>query len=188
MTDTRAYIGLLHYPILGKDGNIIGTSITNLDIHDLSRTAMTYGIEKVFMITPFDLQEELLNKIINHWTIGTGAKQNPLRAKALSLVKVKKNIDEVIENIQSADGSMPLTIATAARNIEGNISFKSAREMIRETPRPVFILFGTGWGMTEEIITKADIILEPITGNTDYNHLSVRAASAIIIDRLLGKA
>ncbi|MGW8301987.1 MAG: RNA methyltransferase [Desulfobacterales bacterium] len=30
-------------------------------------------------------------------------------------------------------------------------------------------------------------MLEPIAGKTDYNHLSVRSAAAIIFDRLLGK-
>jgi len=32
-----------------------------------------------------------------------------------------------------------------------------------------------------------DMLLEPIEGYTDYNHLSVRSAAAIILDRLLGK-
>jgi hypothetical protein len=29
-------------------------------------------------------------------------------------------------------------------------------------------------------------VLAPIRGNTSYNHLSVRSAAAIILDRLLG--
>jgi hypothetical protein len=33
----------------------------------------------------------------------------------------------------------------------------------------------------------ADYTLKPIYGPVDYNHLSVRAACAIILDRLRGK-
>ena len=49
------------------------------------------------------------------------------------------------------------------------------------------LIFGTAWGLTEEFISKADYVLEPIVGKTDYNHLSVRSAAAIIFDRLLGQ-
>ena len=49
------------------------------------------------------------------------------------------------------------------------------------------LLFGTGWGMTNEVMNKADLILEPIRGKAEYNHLSVRAAVAIILDRLFGE-
>lgn len=41
--------------------------------------------------------------------------------------------------------------------------------------------------MTPEMAQRADIVLEAIRGATDYNHLSVRAAGAIILDRLRGK-
>jgi hypothetical protein len=34
---------------------------------------------------------------------------------------------------------------------------------------------------------QADYILEPIYGPGEYNHLSVRSAVAIILDRLLGE-
>jgi len=53
--------------------------------------------------------------------------------------------------------------------------------------KPYLILFGTGWGMTEELIGKADAVLPPILGENEYNHLSVRSATAIILDRLIGR-
>ncbi len=34
---------------------------------------------------------------------------------------------------------------------------------------------------------NADFFLEPIKGPSDYNHLSVRSAVAIVLDRLLGE-
>ncbi len=48
------------------------------------------------------------------------------------------------------------------------------------------ILFGTAWGIAKEVIEQADYILAPIQGNSNYNHLSVRSAAAIVLDRLLG--
>ena len=52
--------------------------------------------------------------------------------------------------------------------------------------RPHLLVFGTAWGLAETFISEADYILAPITGPTDYNHLSVRTAAGIILDRLLG--
>jgi hypothetical protein len=49
------------------------------------------------------------------------------------------------------------------------------------------LLFGTGWGMTEELFDSADYVLEPIKGHGEYNHLSVRSAVSIYMDRLFGR-
>ncbi|MGC8720905.1 MAG: RNA methyltransferase, partial [Thermodesulforhabdaceae bacterium] len=51
---------------------------------------------------------------------------------------------------------------------------------------PVILLFGTAWGLADAVFEQADYILEPIRGKSSYNHLSVRCAAAIIIDRLFG--
>ena len=52
---------------------------------------------------------------------------------------------------------------------------------------PYLLMFGTGWGMSEELLERSDYFLEPVSGPTDYNHLSVRSACAVILDRLLGE-
>ena len=77
-------------------------------------------------------------------------------------------------------------MVTSARKYTGAVSFKFLRSRIEEGEN-LIICFGTGWGLTEEFIRSADYILEPIRGTTDYNHLSVRSAAAIILDRLLGE-
>ena len=41
--------------------------------------------------------------------------------------------------------------------------------------------------MTEEVFDKSDYVLEPIGGGGDYNHLSVRSAASIMLDRLFGR-
>jgi hypothetical protein len=35
------YLALLHYPVYDKDHKIVTTSITNMDIHDIARSART---------------------------------------------------------------------------------------------------------------------------------------------------
>jgi hypothetical protein len=52
--------------------------------------------------------------------------------------------------------------------------------------RPVLLVFGTGQGLSPSLIEKADYGLIPIEGFTEYKHLSVRSAAAIILDRWLG--
>ena len=46
------------------------------------------------------------------------------------------------------------------------------------------LLFGTAGGISPNLLDKADVVLEPLGGNFTYNHLSVRTAVAIFIDRL----
>jgi tRNA (guanine37-N1)-methyltransferase len=56
---------------------------------------------------------------------------------------------------------------------------------MRESARPWLILFGTGHGLAAEVLERADVALPPIRPGV-YNHLSVRAAAAITLDRLFG--
>ena len=52
---------------------------------------------------------------------------------------------------------------------------------------PMMILFGTGFGLAPAVLERADIVLNAILGPGDYNHLSVRAAVSIMLDRLRGR-
>ena len=49
------------------------------------------------------------------------------------------------------------------------------------------ILLGTGHGLAQDIVDASDYTLCPIRGAAEYNHLSVRAAAAIILDRVIGE-
>lgn len=48
----RLFLGLVHYPIKNKSGEIITTSVTNMDIHDISRSCRTFGVERYYIISP----------------------------------------------------------------------------------------------------------------------------------------
>jgi hypothetical protein len=56
--------------------------------------------------------------------------------------------------------------------------------MLGKPDDPYLLLLGTGWGLSDDCFEAADFILEPIAGAGTYNHLSVRSAAAILLDRL----
>jgi len=181
------YVGLLHYPVYDKNAQVVTTAVTNMDIHDIARSGRTYGIRGFYVVTPVKALQKLALKIIDHWQEGYGSSYNATRKEALSLARIRDSLDDVIIDIEREHGEKPLLITTSAKSGPGRISFIELREMLQRVSRPFLILLGTGWGLTEAIITRSDYILEPIEASTDYNHLSVRAAAAIILDRLLGR-
>ncbi len=176
----------MHYPVVNKAGDVITAAVTNLDLHDISRAVRTYGVQKFYVITPLSDQQALVGQIVSHWVHGMGATYNPDRREALGLIQVENSIEEVIKKIHIACGELPKTVVTSAKKGCRNIGFHDFRKML-ESGAPYIIMLGTAWGLTEEFISSADYVLQPIQGSTDYNHLSVRSAAAIILDRLLGR-
>ena len=79
-----------------------------------------------------------------------------------------------------------LTVATDASWQDNAIPYRKMRELLLDPPQPYLLVFGTGWGLTREVLETSDYVLAPIEGISDYNHLSLRAATAIILDRLMG--
>jgi len=178
------YVGLVHYPVYNQHREIITTTVANLDIHDISRCCRTYGVKVFYIITPIEAQRETVKRIVRHWTEGVGSKLNPDRREALERVKVSPSVEETVRRIEEREKAEPIVIATSARPSSKMISFRDLKWRILLEERPLLLLFGTGWGLTEEVKSWSDGLLEPIEWKGDYNHLSVRAAVAIILDRL----
>lgn len=183
---TNLYVALTHYPVVNKNGDIITSAVTNLDLHDISRAVKTYGVRSFYVATPLEDQKALIKKIVLHWVEGTGSKYNPKRREALELIIIKNSIDEVIDHIRKKSGNSPKMVVTSASHNSGNLSFGKFREMLQDD-NLYLLIFGTAWGLPEKFIVEADYTLNPVIGNTDYNHLSVRSAVAIILDRLFGR-
>lgn len=179
------YIALVHYPVVNKHGEIVTTSVTNFDIHDLARTSATYGVQQCFFVTPNLAQQHMLQYIHDYWREGFGAEYNPDRKEAFSKVRIATDISQTCLTIKKAHGTEPKVFATTAKKTEKPLSFKELKDRL-DTQQPVLLLFGTGWGLAPELLEKVDGILEPIVGPTDYNHLPVRSAVAVVLDRLLG--
>ena len=178
------YIGLVHYPVKNKRGDIVASAVTNLDIHDIARIAKTYNIAGFYIIQPMVSQKRLVTWIISHWTEGYGGEYNPMRAAAFDLIRQVDTIDAAVDAIGREEGHPPRVIGTWAGYSGTTIDFDKMRALIRAGIEPTLILLGTGFGMADEVQEVCMHILEPIRGNGEYNHLSVRAAAAIILDRL----
>jgi tRNA (guanine37-N1)-methyltransferase len=181
------YIGLLHYPVYDKNRQIVTTAVTNMDIHDIARSARSFGVAAFYVITPVKALQRLALKIIHHWQYGYGSQYNSTRKDALALARLRDNLDDVLIDLENECGEKPCLVVTSARPGGERTSFTALKDMIIRDTRPFLILLGTGWGLTEKTIAQADYALAPIEGYTDYNHLSVRSAAAIILDRLLGR-
>ncbi|NJD38059.1 MAG: RNA methyltransferase [Geobacter sp.] len=178
-------VALLHHPVYNKHRQVVTTAFTNLDIHDIARTARTFGLSRYYLVTPSLEQQQLLQRVVNHWDNGWGATYNPDRREALSIVKVAANLAAAVADLQQESDRKPVTIATGAAERPGSLSFQTLRERLQQSDQQHLLLLGTGWGLTGELFEQADCILEPIRGPGEYNHLPVRSALAIMLDRLV---
>ncbi|WP_156286206.1 RNA methyltransferase [Oceanivirga salmonicida] len=183
----KMFVALVHYPVYNRNNEIVATSVTNFDIHDISRTCRTYDIANYYIITPVQSQIELTNRIIGYWQVGDGIGFNKDRNEAFENTLVIESIEKAIDDIIKKTGKKPRIVTTSARIFDNSISYKKMSEKIKTENEPILLLFGTGFGLTDEIMNMSYHILEPIRANTKYNHLSVRSAVSIILDRLLGE-
>lgn len=180
-------IALIHYPVMNKRGETIGSAVTNLDLHDISRVARTYGVTDFFVATPYEDQLELIAEITGHWQFGHGASANPTRKEALSLIRPVDGLETIVEEVTGKFDQDVLVVATSARQQTNEMMhYGELRAHLNEKKSPVLLLFGTAHGLAPEVMEKADKTLPPIGLNSDYNHLSVRSAVSIILDRLVG--
>ncbi|MCL2761340.1 MAG: RNA methyltransferase, partial [Desulfuromonadales bacterium] len=180
-------IALLHYPVYDKHKKMVTTAVTNLDIHDIARAACTFGVSAYYIVTPTEEQQELVKRITQHWQSGWGATYNPERKRALDNVKIAGSLGDVKESLKKEYGKEPVVVVTGASNHDNAIPVSDLIDRINNEDAPFLLVFGTGWGLTESIFEEADIILEPIYGVGDYNHLSVRSAVSIYLDRIFGQ-
>jgi hypothetical protein len=179
------YIVLLHYPVYNKEGKIVTTAIANMDIHDIARLAKTYGAQGFYIVNPIVEQRNRAEEIISHWREGYGASYNKFRQAAFELIRTNESLPNVFAEIARETGYLPRTIVTGA-NFEGDLlKFTELREMLQRSDLPYLLIFGTGSGIAAELVNTADYRLEPIRGQSDYNHLAVRSAVAIVLDRVM---
>ena len=181
----RLDLALIHYPVCDRRREVIGSAVTNLDLHDLARAGKTYGVRNFFVVTPFAEQQRLVEELVAHWRLGHGARYNQDRGQALALITVCPALTDVFGHLAGQGEGRPLTVATSARPRERSLPYAALRRRLWDG-EPCLLLLGTGWGLAPEVLSQVDEILPPVGGGGDYNHLSVRSAGAIILDRLLG--
>jgi len=184
---SRVSIALIHHPVYDRNRRVVATAITNLDLHDLARLARTFGLFRFFVVTPVEEQQLLAERIRAHWQDGWGGSYNPDRREALELLRVVPGIEAVLVDLEAGRKDPLRLVVTGAKERPDAISHAFLRSRIQAGEDDFLLLFGTGWGLADEVFDRADYILEPVKGAGEYNHLSVRGAAAIILDRLLGQ-
>lgn len=181
------YVALLHYPVYSRAGKVVTTSVANMDIHDIARAARTYGVRKFYIVTPLGEQRKLVGRILEHWKTGYGAEFNPARKEAFDLVEISSDLEATVKNIEE-NGGKPKLVATGAGFTGDVITHEALREIMDSDDKSYLLVFGTGSGLAGTVIERADYRLEPIKGPGGYNHLSVRSAVAITLDRIINKS
>jgi hypothetical protein len=180
----RVALALIHHPVLDRQGGIVTTAVTNLDVHDIARSAHTFGATDFFIVHPVAAQRELVTRIREHWVDGSGARRIPDRKPAMEIVRIVDTLDTALGALGGAE------IWTTSAAPGGNLDYETARSRLRSDGGPVLLCFGTGWGLARDVMERSAARLAPIRSPREdgYNHLSVRAAAAVILDRLLGVA
>lgn len=178
-------VALVHHPVMDKNGDTIAAAVTALDLHDIARVCKTFGVHAFYVVTPLEDQQALVRQIIDHWVSGAGAKYNPDRQAALELIRLMPSLGDVQDDVATGAGVKPRVVVTSARMEKSDLSYADLGAMVQNRP-PVLLVFGTAWGLSRELIDGADYRLAPINGRGDYNHLAVRSAVSIILDRVLG--
>ncbi|MBP6869521.1 tRNA (guanosine(37)-N1)-methyltransferase TrmD [Candidatus Babeliales bacterium] len=184
------YIALMHNDIDLKEGRVGYTSVTSIDIHDIARSSTTYGLQTFFIVTALKDQQKIVEKMLSFWVDEKiGGDYNNNRHEAVRTVQLKSELDDVIAAIEEKEGKRPLIIGTSAReqDLEKIVTYFD-QDLVWQHDRPILFLFGTGSGMSEKILQQCDYMLPALQGFSDFNHLSVRSAVAIILDKWLGIA
>lgn len=187
MREPAVHLVLRHDFVLGREEKPIHASVTQIDLHDFSRLTRTYGLAGFHCITAMQSQHQITAEILDYWQQGFGQNYNPDRSEALTKLFLHRSFEACLEQISEREGQKPVLIGTSARVFpEKNLDYQQFSSTILPLCRPVVIQFGTSWGLSAEQCGQCDWILSPIEGHDGYNHLSVRCAAAIIIDRLFG--
>jgi hypothetical protein len=139
------------------------------------------------LVTPVESQRDKAAHIANLWQ----EEQKEWRARALRLCTTTAGVPESIETLTRQHGVAPIVAATSADPAR----FAAARVVtpaqlvgeLQDAPGvPLLVLFGTGWGLADTELPQVSRIITPISGRPTWNHLSVRSAVAILLDRLFG--
>ena len=105
---------LLHDQMVDKQHNPITSSLTLIDIHDLARSARTYGVTTLFIAHPSPTLRKMAKTLKLHWEEGFGATYNPNRKEALAVVEIVSDLDDALQRLDLRAGRLPRLVATSA--------------------------------------------------------------------------
>ena len=145
-------LALVHYPVLNRLGETIGSAITNLDVHDIARAARTFGARRYWLVTPFAEQRQVAEEIVGHWLEGYGKTANPDRGEALGLrwedIDFAKDTISVSRAV-SYTSNQPILSSTKTKNGVRTIPLNpQLKELLKPIETEGFVIGG------EKPITK----------------------------------
>ena len=185
MNRNQIHLALRHDGVTDRNGRPINSSVTQVDVHDFCRLTLTYGLAGFHCVTPLPAQHQITQNIIGFWRSDVGKRYNPDREQALTRLQLHQSFDELETALTTDAGEKPLFLGTSARPQRKSFDFDQVYNTISGSGRQVVIQFGTAWGLSEAQLNRCDWVLPPINGYDGYNHLSVRCAAAILLDRFL---
>lgn len=174
-------VALVHHPVINRHGEEIASVVDEFDVFDGGRLALTYGIPTLYVVNPVPAQRDKAQRIIAH---GQSDDRDPARGRMDALVWCA-SLDDAIEDASRPEA--PWVVATSAVAREPAASIEDVRGKI-QAGRDVLLVIGKAWGLAPQVLERCDRQLEPIDAGTGFNHLSVRSAMSILIDRLCAPA
>ena len=190
----RTSIALVHHPVFDRTGAVVTSAVTNLDIHDLARSARTFGLARYYLVTPVESQRDKAERIAALWQELADADAGPKgpggghdgRASALRIVATADSVATTVAELTAQHGVAPLVAATSADPARfpaaARVSPAALLAALQDAPGvPLLLLFGTGWGLADAQLPMVTHLLPPIEARTAWNHLSVRSAAAIVL-------
>lgn len=148
-----------------------------------------------------------MKTILGHWKEEVSKVHHPSRAAALDIVRFVRTFEEAFNeaSLESTAGGTealyPFVVMPDARDLTKEFGESWSYEELRRKwesgaepigRRPLMIVFGTGWGISPSFFGQVNQLLKPLRRSglkgteRGYNHLSVRAAAAIVLDRVFG--
>ena len=139
-----------------REGAIVTTALTNLDVHDLARSARTYGCTDYFIVHPIEAQRELAKRIVEHWTRRLERQAHP-RSQGRALDRARR--PDARGRGEARSGARPTSRCGSrprASLRQPTLAFAAARARLEARRRPpVLLVFGTGWGLAPEVVDRA---------------------------------
>lgn len=182
MSLSPVHLCLVHHPVVNRNDERITSVVDEFDFFDACRLGQTYRVAQLLIVNPVPAQRDLTRRLIAH---GASPSRHGERGR-FERARWVPTLDDAIDQVASVEGRRPTVIATTARAWPDAVGYDEVRRRI-DAREPILLLVGKAWGLHDEVLQEADRVLEPIRGPDPYNHLSVRSAMAIMIDRLLGR-
>jgi hypothetical protein len=175
------YVALVHFPVKNRLGEEIASTLDVFDFSDLGRLSLAYPLANVLWINPLASQREAFDRMSAH---ANDPERDVESRGSFEKLKWFNTLEEARLWVEKDAGARAWTVATTALHRPDSVTFVQVRHALAQA-KPVLLLFGKAWGLAPAVIASADAVLTPIDEGTGFNHLSVRTAVAIVVDRLL---